>query len=80
MEYENHLSSGFLIKLFRGVEDFFCLITNEHVITKDMIKQRKTIKFYYDSQRKVREINLYPNERYIKDFREIDIDATVIEI
>ena len=80
IEYDNHLGSGFLIKLFRGEEDFFCLITNEHVITKNIINQRKTIRFYYDCERKIREIDLFPNERYIKDFREIDIDAIVIEI
>ena len=45
----NTSGSGFLIKLFKGTQDFFCLITCEHVITKEMVNQRKTIKFYYDS-------------------------------
>ena len=40
--------SGFLIKLFKGTQDFFCLITCEHVIKREMVNQRKTIRFFYD--------------------------------
>ena len=29
----NKMSSGFLIQLFKGEKKFYCLITNEHVIT-----------------------------------------------
>ena len=36
-----NLSSGFLIKFFKGEKDFFCLMTNEHVITKELINQKK---------------------------------------
>ena len=32
--------SGFLIKLFKGTQDFFCLITCEHVIKREMVNQR----------------------------------------
>ena len=52
----NKVSSGFLIKLFKGDEDFFCLMTNEHVITKDLIKNKEKIKFYYDNESKSKEI------------------------
>ena len=31
-------SSGFFIKFFKGNEDFFCLLTNEHIITKELIE------------------------------------------
>ena len=34
----NRASSGFMIKLVKNQEEFFCLVTNEHVITKEMIK------------------------------------------
>ena len=74
------LSSGFLIKLFKKKEDFFCLIASEHVINREMIEQRKTIDIYYDSEDKLVEIQLNPEERFIKDFRDETIDATVIEI
>ena len=72
--------SGFLIKFFKGEEDFFCLITNNHIITKDLIEQKITISFYYDNESKPKDINLNRNERLIIEFSEIDIDATVIEI
>ena len=78
--------TGFLIKLFKGTQDFFCLITCEHVITREMVNQRKSIKFFYDSlNRKLKEIVLNPDERLIQDFRnpkeiEYDIDAIAIEI
>ena len=77
---DDKIGSGFLIKFFKRNEDFFCLITNEHVISEEIIKQRKTINFYYDSQSKTKEIGLFPDERYIKNFKDINIDATVIEI
>ena len=54
----NQASSGFLIKLFKVDEDFFCLMTNEHVITKDIIKNKEKIKFYYDNESKSKEIYL----------------------
>ena len=71
-----HRGSGFLIKL----SDFFCLITNEHVVTKNLIKQKDTIMVYYDKEKKFIKIKLDPNERIIREFTYIDIDATVIEI
>ena len=85
---ENLSGSGFLIKLFKGTQDFFCLITCEHVIKREMVNQRKTIRFFYDSlNAKLKEIVLNPNERFIQDFRnpnpngrEYDIDVIVIEI
>ena len=56
--------------------------TCEHVITRDMIKCKNKICFYYDSiGSKLREIELDEDERYIKNFRFLNnIDATVIEI
>ena len=75
----NQVSSGFLIKLFKGDQDFFCLMTNEHIITKDIIKNKEKIKFYYDNESKIKEINLN-NERFIKDFTDNELDITVIEI
>ena len=80
IEYGNSISSGFLIKLFKRTKDFFCLMTNEHVITKEMIKQRRTITLCYDNEAKIKEIDLFPDERFIKDFTDINMDIVVIEI
>ena len=65
-------------------------MTCEHVITRDMIQQRKTMNFYYDSmEAKTQEIELNPEKRFIQDFVrlyeiddsiDINIDAVVIEI
>ena len=84
----NTSGSGFLIKLFKGTQDFFCLITYEHIIKREFVKKRKTIKFFYDCfNAKQIEIVLNPDERLIQDFRipnldemEYDIDAIAIEI
>ena len=76
----NQVSSGFLIKLFKGDQDFFCLMTNEHIITKDIIKNKEKIKFYYDNESKSKEINLNDKERFIKEFTDDGLDITVIEI
>ena len=45
-----------------------------------MIKEKKIITFYYDHESKIKEICLNSDERNIKDFREINIDATAVEI
>ena len=57
--------SGFLIKFFK---DFCCLISNQHIITKEMIENKSTILFGYDEGRKSKEIKLDPEERIIKEF------------
>jgi len=75
------ISTGFFIKFFKGEKDFFCLMTNKHVITSKLIKERKTINVYYDYESKVKEIKLNPEERFIKEFNtELNIDVTVVEI
>ena len=76
----NTISSGFLIKFFSIEEDFFFLMTNEHIITKELIEQKKIISLYYDNESKMKDIKLNPEERLIKEFTEIDIDATVVQI
>ena len=37
IRYENNITTRFLFKTKKGKKDFYCLITCEHVITKDMI-------------------------------------------
>ena len=45
-EIEN--GSDFLIKLPKDGEEIYCLMTNNHVITKEMIDSKKTIKVEYE--------------------------------
>ena len=72
--------TGFLLKEYIVQELFYCLMTNEHVITKEMINQKIKIDIYYDSQSKFRNIELNTEERLIKEFTDIKMDITVIEI
>ena len=55
-------------------------MTNCHIITKEMIKKREKICFYYDNDQVVKEIILNSNERYIKEFSDMSIDVIVVEI
>ena len=75
IDTKEKIASGFLIKLFKGEEDFYCLMTNEHIITKKLIRQKKLIDIYYDNESKLKIIQLNPEERFIKEFTEdINID------
>lgn len=87
---ENVSSSGFLLKLFKGEKEFYCLVTCEYVVEREMIQKRETISFIYDNANaKTKIIKLDPDKRFIQDFYRlfevdkninIDIDATIIEI
>ena len=44
----NRIGSGFLIKLYRENNPFYCLMTNEHVIKKESIELSEKIEIYYD--------------------------------
>ena len=80
IDTSSKLSSGFLMKFFRRNKEFFCLMMDEQIITKKMIEQKQPINFYYDNGNKKTEITLDNEERYIKDLKEINISATIIEI
>ena len=45
-----------------------------------MIERNDDIKFYYDNETKIKKISLNKSERFIKNFSDIGIDSTVIEI
>ena len=57
---------GFLIKLVKDQDDFFCLMTNENIIKEDLIAKKESFQFYFDNEKKTREIKLDPEERYSK--------------
>ena len=79
-EVNKVFSEGFLIKFFKGKEDFYCLMTNRDNITKNMIEKKEKINLEYDNGNKNTEIILNSCERYIKEFIDINIDAIIIEI
>ena len=55
-------------------------MTNEHIITKEMIRKKAIITFYYNNGKIKKEIYLNYEHRFIQDFRYINIDATIVEI
>ncbi len=72
--------SGFLLKYLIDDHYFYCLVSNEHIITNNLIKKRDNIFVYYDSEFKNLQINLNEKERYIRTFNENDFDIAVIQI
>ena len=71
--------SGFLIKLPKDGEEIYCLMTNHHVITKEMICSKKTFKVEYEFRKKSISIKLDPNgKRFIKSDKTLDF--TIIEV
>ena len=63
--------SGFLIKLNKGINPLFCLMTNEHVITRKDIESKENIEIYYKNHEKNIIIKLDKNERFIKDYKDM---------
>ena len=73
--------SGFFLKTRKEHKDFYCLITCEHVITKENIENTMTIiEVSYDNLNKTFEILLNKHMRFIREYAYLGIDATVIEI
>ena len=50
--FSNTIGTGFFIKLYKSDKQLFLLMTNEHIITKDMIKKKEEIEVYYNNQKK----------------------------
>ena len=75
---ENKAGTGFLIKLYKEEKELNCLMTNEHVITKEMIELNKIIDIKYNCEEKWIKIKLDENERYIIYNKEMDV--AIIEI
>ena len=71
---------GFFMKLYKGDNPFHCLISNENIISKDMIKSKEKIEIKYDNENKSIKIDLNKKERFILNYKFINIDSIVIEI
>ena len=72
--------TGFFMKLEKSKKPFYCLLTCEHVINEEMINSKTEIEVYYENQNSKIEITLNKDERFIRSYKYINIDATVIEI
>ena len=72
--------SGFFIKLNINDNILLCLMTNEHVIKKEMVENKENIEIKYDYESKGIKIKFDKTKRIIKDFTDIKIDAIIVEI
>jgi len=72
--------SGFLLKFNINQELFYCLISNEHVIRNDLIRNNNIIHISYDSEFQHANVKLESNKRYIKSFTDNDLDITVVQL
>ena len=73
--------TGFLIKLYKNYNNpLFCLMTNEHVIKRELIERKEIIEIYYDFGFKYLKIQLDRNKRLINEYTNINLDITIIEI
>ena len=74
------IGTGFLLKFIIDQEMFYCLISNEHVIKNEIIKNNNIIYIFYDNEFKCANIKLGNKKRYIKSFIDKELDITVVEI
>jgi len=81
IELNDGFASGFFLKLERNHKQFYCIMTNQHVITPENISNQEEIKIKYDNEKKYLIIKLDVKERIIKCFKEDWLlDITIIEI
>ena len=78
IRYDSCCATGFLLKLYIEERELYCLMTNQHVITKQIIEEKKFIIIKYDFGKKWIKIKLDSEKRYIKYNREFDISLVEI--
>ena len=76
--YKNKVGTGFFIKLYKEEKELLCLMTNEHVIAKEMIELKEVVNINYNYEEKWIKIILDENKRFI--LYDKDMDVTIIEI
>ena len=78
-ENERIEATGFLLAFWIDLERFYCFVTNEHIIKKELLNNN--INIYISNDSKILTyINLNNNKRYMKSFTDIGLDITVVEI
>ena len=74
------IGTGFFIKLEKKEKPFYCLMTCEHVIKKELIEQKTTIELFYNNQEIKRKIDLDSNKRFIRCYKYLNIDAILMDM
>ena len=78
LDFGQKLASGFLIKMKKGNEPFYCLMSCEHIINKNL-KNKDSFIIYYNKGKIFFKISK-KDRRFRKDFRYLDMCIIVIEI
>ena len=79
----NRIGSGFFLKFERNNKNFYCIMTNQHVIESNIVRKKEEIVIIYENEKKNITIKLDKKERIIECFNDEDsvqIDAIIIEI
>lgn len=77
----NNIGTGFFIKLIKwNRQELYFLITNEHVIKREFVKSKESVEILYDCEKKKHEFVLNDRDRFIKDFKDKEIDIIIIQI
>ena len=74
------IGAGFFLKFKMDKDIFYCLLTNENIIQKDIINNNYNINIYYDNEEKELNIKLDTTKRYIKSFKEENLDIAIVQI
>ena len=72
--------TGFFIKYL--IDKIYCyfLISSANILTKNMVKAKEKIIIYFDNDFENLGIELNENERYIRNFKDDEIDASIVQI
>ena len=71
--------TGFILAILFELDSFYCLMTNDHIISDESINNNSIIYITYEEY-KTACIKLDRNKRYIKSFKDKELDITVVEI
>ena len=71
---------GFLLKFWINHEIFYCLISNDNIIKKEIISNNNIISMHFNNELKSQNIKADDKKRYIKSFIDYGLDISVIEI
>ena len=71
------IGTGLILAFPIDLEWFYCLITNDHIINNESINNNNIINISYEKEVNIK---LDKNKRYIKSYRDKNLDITVVQI
>ena len=81
IQCKNLIGTGFFIKLKTwNQQELFFLMTNEHVIKREFVESKENIEILYDCGKKEHQFLLNKDKRFIKDYKDKNIDIIIIQI